>query len=287
MPTKKQLIQDVKDLATRFGQTDDSRLSDRWISYKLDHIRAEKIIRNYKTEETVDFAWYSQPFFIDFYKVNIADDPNLMYCCCEISKTTIPPVISLTNPNSTNQDVGIHSLFSACGKYAYYPRPVNMWANLPAEHTFSKFNWYARYNTTLYVKGTPTRLRLAPILLYPEDGFLINTQPVASGNIVSGTQYIVKFGNVTYNGITYYGDDNTKNTFTGAAATTYVGSGKVYLYNTVSDFEATDPYPIGGEMAREIVIEILTKEFMIEENAVADFKNDSIDDQKQVKAPTQ
>jgi len=282
MPTKKKLIDDVIEIATRFNPTDDSRLSDRWISYKIDQIRAQLIVRNYRNDETVDFAWLSQPFFIELYKTNTADDPKLMYCNCVVSKTTIPPVISLSNPNANNQDVGIASLISACGKFGYYPRLMNLW-NFPSEHTFSKLRFYARYNTTLYVNKDVQRLRLSPILLYPEDGFIINTQPVANGSIQNGVQYIVKFGNVTYNGNTYYGDDNTKNTFTGTATTTYTGTGKVYLYSNVSAFEETDDYPVGGEMAREIVIEILTKEFAIEENAINDYLNDNQDDQKQVK----
>lgn len=282
--TKKELIDDVLMIASDFVPTDDSRLSERWISYKIDHIRAEKIIRNYNVNENVDFAWLSPPFYISLYKINEADNAATFYSNCEMSKCEIPPVISLTNPQDSNQDVGIYALMSSDGKFAYYPRALQMIQMIPAEHAMKKFRYYARYNTTLYVTGIVDRLRLSPILLYPEDGYLTNSAPVASGSLVSGTTYIVKFGNVVYNSVQYLGNDPTRNTFTATATATYTGSGKVYLYNQVEAFEETDPYPVGGEMAREIVLEILTKEFAIEQSMLGDYENDNTDDFRKKKA---
>lgn len=287
MPTKKQMIDDFALLAQRFVPTDDSRLSDRWISYKIDEVRAEKIIQKYEDKETIDYAWLSPPFYINLYLINTADNASKFYSNCEMSKCEIPPVISLTNPNNTNQDVGIFALMSSCGKYSYYPRPLQMLQNIPSEHIRSKFKYYARYNTTLYVTGNVSQLRLSPILLYPEDGYLTNSAPVASGSLVSGTKYIVKFGSIIYNGNQYFGNNPTQNTFTANATATYSGTGKVYLYNQVEAFEETDPYPVGGEMAREIILEILMKEFQIEESEITDFNNNNSDDQRKLKTDSQ
>jgi len=283
MPIKKSIVDKIQLIAQRFVQKDDDPTPDRLISNMIDDVRAQLIIRNYKNEETVDFAWLSQPFYVDFYKITVGDDPNDTFCNCNMMKAEIPPVISLTNPNANNQDVGIFSLFSACGKYAYYPRPLQMLQNIPKDHTFSKFKYYARYNTVIYATGEATKLRLSPILLYPEDGFVINSAPITSGSIVSGTVYIVKFGTVVYNTVTYYAND----TFTGASATTFTGTGKVYLQSQVTAFEETTDYPVGGEMEREIVLEILTKEFGIEESMISELKNDNSDDQKTQTQPLQ
>jgi len=277
--TKKSLIDEALLILQRNAPNDDSRLSDRFISELIDQTRAQLIIRNYAINETVDFAWVTQPFYINFYKITVADDPTVTFCNCDMMKTTIPPVISLTNSGASNQDVGIWSLFSACGKYAYYPRPLQLLQNIPSDSTMSKFKYYSRYNTTLYATGGATRLRLSPILLYPEDGFIINSEPIVSGNIVSGTKYIVKFGNIVYNTITY----NPNDTFIGGVATTFTGNGNVYLYDQVTAFEETSDYPVGGEMAREIILEILTKEFQIQDNMIVDTKNDNIDAERQAK----
>ncbi len=281
--TKKSIVDKIFLIASRFNTPDDARLSDRLISNLIDTIRAQLIVEKYRLTETVDFAWLNVPFYIDFYKINVTDDPTMSFCNCDMMKSEIPPVISLTNYNASNQDVGVYSLFSACGKYAYFPRPLQMLQNIPSENTLSKFKYYARYNTTIYATGTATKLRFSPILLYPEDGFVINSAPVLTGSIVSGTVYIVKFGTVVYNAVTYYAND----TFTGTSATAFTGTGKVYLQDQVTAFEETTDYPVGGDMEREIVLEILTKEFQIEESMISELNNDNKDDQKTQKQSMQ
>ena len=283
MSTKKSITDFISLIAQRFLETDDTRLSDRWISRAIDNCRAQLIVEKYRLTETVDFAWLSQPFYIDFYKINVADDPTMSFCNCDMMKTEIPPVISLTNYNASNQDVGIYALFSACGKYAYYPRPLQLLQNIPKENTLSKFKYYARYNTVIYATGLATKLRLSPILLYPEDGYAINSAPITSGNLVSGTVYIVKFGSIFYNSVTYYAND----TFTATSTATFTGVGKVYLNSQVTAFEETTDYPVGGDMEREIILEILTKEFQIEESMISELKNDNQDDQRTQKQPMQ
>lgn len=283
MSTKKSITDFISLIAQRFLETDDTRLSDRWISRAIDNCRAQLIVEKYRLTETVDFAWLSQPFYIDFYKINVADDPTMSFCNCDMMKTEIPPVISLTNYNASNQDVGIYALFSACGKYAYYPRPLQLLQNIPKENTLSKFKYYARYNTVIYATGLATKLRLSPILLYPEDGYVINSAPITSGNLVSGTVYIVKFGSIFYNSVTYYAND----TFTATSTATFTGVGKVYLNSQVTAFEETTDYPVGGDMEREIILEILTKEFQIEESMISELKNDNQDDQRTQKQPMQ
>lgn len=283
MSSKKSSIDFIQLIAQRFVPKDDTRLSDRWISRAIDNVRAVLIVEKYRLTETVDYAWLSQPFYVNFYKINITDDPNMNFCNCDMMKAEIPPVISLTNYNASNQDVGVFALFSACGKYAYYPKPLQLLQNIPKENTLSKFKYYARYNTVVYATGVATKLRFSPILLYPEDGYVINSAPVLSGSIVSGTEYIVKFGTIVYNTVTYYAND----TFTGASPTTFTGTGKVYLKNQISAFEETTTYPVGGDMERDIVLEILTKEFQIEESMISELNNNNSDDQKTQKQPIQ
>lgn len=279
MATKKSLIDEIQLITQRFVPKDDNRLSDRFLSELIDQIRAQLIIRNYNITETVDFAWLSLPFYIDFYKITVADDPTVTFCNCDMMKSEIPPIISISNPTSSNQDVGVFSLFSACGKYGYYPRALQFLQTIPSDSPLSKFKYYARYNTVIYATGDATRLRLSPILLYPEDGYVINSAPITSGNIVNGTDYIVKFGSIFYNSTQYLANQ----TFTGTATATFTGTGKVYLYDQVEAFEKTTDYPVGGEMAREIVLEILTKEFQIQDSMIQDIKNDNTDAERQAK----
>ena len=112
------------------------------------------------------------------------------------------------------------------------------------------------------------------LLLNPLEGKIMNSAPVANGSIVSGTVYLVKYNQIIYDGVVYAPDT----TFTGTLATTYGGSGIVYLNAQVQSYKDTDPFPAPGDMIRKIELEILTKEFAIEAQAVIDIRNDGVDD---------
>ena len=51
-------------------------------------------------------------------KVNIADDPIIDFCRCDIMKAEIPEIINLTALGDGNLDLGLKVL-SACGKTNY------------------------------------------------------------------------------------------------------------------------------------------------------------------------
>jgi hypothetical protein len=276
--TKKGLIDDIQILLTKFSMTDEGRIDEDYLSYKIDQIRAQLIVAKFDKELEVDPTWLQDIGIVTFNKTNFPDDATLTSCQCAISKAFIPQVVSLSAGNGS-QDIGLYGVLSSCGKTRYYPYELAKWSYLPSEHTRNKFHYYSRVNTALYVNKVVSGLRLMAVLQNPEDGFISNSTPIASGSIVTSTVYIVKFGQVIYNGATYQNGD----TFTGTAATTFFTSnGLVYLNSAKTAFEDTDAYPVSGDMARQIVIEICTKEFQIEKQAIVDLQNDSRDDaQKQ------
>ncbi len=277
MSTKKNIVDQLTNLYASFSSTDELKLDPDYLSTLIDLKRVKFIIRDYARNETIDLAWVSPPFFIDMHEVNIADDPTITVCNCNINKAFIPPLISLTNSSSVNEDLGIYALMSACANYKYYQRPMQLW-NIPKEHTRAMFNYYARYNTTLYAKNVDNKivdkLRLSPILASPEDGFFSNSIPIASGFIVSGTKYLVKYGSVIYNSTVYTNGQS----FTAVGVTTFTGGGKIYLYSQRTAFNDTQDYPIGSEMIEEIILDILVKELKIQLDEPKDDVNDSVDD---------
>lgn len=270
--TLKNVVDSILNILTKFGLTDDSRYSSTWLEYKIYQVRAEAIIAEYNQTGIINQDWMSDIGLLTFYKVNRADN-NSIPCDCDISKTTIPQTIALKTRDG-NSDLGIFSLSSACGKYQYYPRPMYRWQNTPPEHTNSLFNWYYRINTELYVSNNPTKLRMIGLLLNPLEGKIMNSAPVLSGSIVPGVVYLVKYGQIVYESVVY-ADGST---FTGNLSATYTGTGVAYLNSQVQSYKDTDPFPASGDMIRKIELEILTKEFGIEAQAVNDVRNDSVDD---------
>lgn len=275
MQSKKSIIDSLLIILTRFQPTDDSRLDADWLGYKVDQVRSELIVRQYLITGTIDHSWLSYMGLIPFYEVSDTDTTLTPYGC-PMSKATIPQTISLQDKDG-NLDLGIFSLISPYGGTAFYPKRMSQWKYEPSEHTNTLFGSYDRINTTLYVNKLVTQLKGYGLLLSPEDGYIVNSVPILSGSIVSGTVYKVFGGQIIYNGLVYAANS----TFTGASPTTFTGSGIVYLNSQVTSYLDTSPYPASGEMIRAIELEILTKEFGVEKQQVADIRNDSKDDASQ------
>jgi hypothetical protein len=119
------------------------------------------------------------------------------------------------------------------------------------------------------------QLRVICLLAQPEEGIIINSAPVASGSIATGVVYYVKHKQIVYNGVTY----QPGTTFTGVVTkTTYTGAGTVYLNSQIHNLRETEAYPVTPDMARAIVLEIITKEFGLEKAVIPDTINDSEDE---------
>jgi len=273
---KKSILDDAMILLTRFSKTDETKADEDYLYYKIDQVRADLIIAKFAQTNEIDPSWVQDMGLINFTQTNITDDPNLLVCNCPVSKAEIPQLISL-NTGSGEVELGVYSLMSACGRFIYNQYPISRWAYMPSGHTRNLFKYYSRINTTIYVNKKVDQLRGLFILYNPEDAVIKSTSPIQSGSLVNGTTYIVKFGQVYYNGATY--QPNT--TFTATSVNTFSTSiGSVYPYTSVRAFNELDNYPVSAEMARMIVIELLSKEFNIEKQSILDIKNDSVDDEK-------
>lgn len=271
--TQKSIIDDIKLVLSKFKVTDENRIDEDWLASKINQVRAQLIQKQFSQSEQVDQTWLSDLGLITFHEVNFADDPSVDYCECNISKSFIPQTISLVS-RYANWDLGIYTIISACGRNRYYTRPFVQWKYIPKDHEYSKFNYYSRINSAIYVNKVVDKLRVVAILYDPTDGKLIHSAPVVSGSLVSGTVYLVKGGQVIYNATVY----NDGDTFTAGATANYTGDGRVYLNAQVVAYRETDPYPASADMVRDIVIEICTKEFEIEKGQIPDILNDSQDD---------
>jgi len=269
--TKKREVDKILDILTKFGRTDDSRFDETWIGNMYDQIRSQLIVAEYQQTGIVDRNWLTDLGLTTFYPVNFADDESVNYCCSDMSKTTLPNLIPL---GKDGFDLGLFSLISACGTKEYYFQPMSSWKMIPKEHVRSRFSYYDRINTALYVNKKIEKLRPIVVLASPEDGYIVNSAPITSGNLVNGTVYRVKYGQIFYSGATQLEDS----TFTAGATTTFTGTGKVYLASQLQTLSETQPYPVSSDMARQIALEMLTKEFKIEDSALADAFNDSADD---------
>lgn len=277
MTTRKNIVDSILILATRFSQTDETRIDKDYLAYLVEQARASEILKEYNITGVIDQNWLVDFGIYDLTKVNFADDPNVDFCECDIMKAEIPKTINLTAIGEGNLDLGL-KVISACGSRSYTMYPLERWRMIPKEHVRSKFYYYQRFGNIIYVNKLVNSLRFIGI---PEtiDGLIIKkTLPVSSGNIKQGVVYMVKgsTGIVTYNGVNYLPGA----TFTGTATTTFttLGGCKVYHNNFEYTMTDEDPYPVSSHLARQIVISVLTTEFQIEKQQAVDVVNDSADD---------
>lgn len=276
MLTLKGIVDDIIILATKFSETDETRLDEDYLAHKVEQVRVDEILKEYNITNIIDQSWLVDFGIIDLTRVNMADDPNVDFCECDIMKFEIPSVINLTELGQGNLDLGL-KVISACGKTNYTYYPFEFWKQIPKEHTRSKFPYYARFGTnTGYVNRLVDKLRFIGIPSTTKGLIIKKTLPVSS--IKSGVVYMVKgdTGLVNYDGTNYLPGA----TFTGTTTTTFTASGdcKVFYNNFEVEMTDKDPYPVSAHLARRIVISILTTELKIEESQVVDVMNDSTDD---------
>jgi hypothetical protein len=275
--TKKNIVDSILILATRFSRTDEDRLDEDYLGFLVDQARISEVFKEYNITGVIDQNWLVDFGFYDMTKVNFSDDAEVDFCACDISKTEIPKTINLTSLGNGNLDLGL-KVMSACGTTQYTPYPLELWRMIPKEHIRNKFPYYQRFGTVIYVNRIVNRLRFMGI---PEstDGLILKkTLPVSSGALKSGTVYMVKgnSGTITYNATIYLPNQ----TFTATSTATFTATGdcKVFYNNYEVEMTSTDPYPVSAHLARQIVISILTTEFQIEKQQATDVVNDSADD---------
>jgi len=277
MPTRKQIADDIIILHTRFSESDESRIDEDYLAFKIEQTRVSEIIKEYNVTGVIDQNWLVDFGIYNMTKVNFSDDPNVTFCACDITKAQIPSTMNLIPLGEGNLDLGL-KVMSACGKTHYTQYALEFWRDVPKEHTRSKFPYYQRFGNMIYVNKLVNNLRFIGIPETTEGLMLKKTLPVISGSLKSGIVYMVKgtTGMVTYNTVNYLPND----TFTATSTSTFTASGSSQVFYNDYEVEMTenDPYPVSAHLARQIVISILATELNLEKQQVADKINDSVDD---------
>ena len=274
--TGKEITYTILDFLTRFNYTDDSRFDPDSINFLRDNVRVQMIKQEFDRTKTVDPVWMQDLGFVLTTPVNFNDDTSIPYCECILSKVTLPSNIDLRSPN-TNVDSSM-KIISSCGTRQFYPYSLELLQYVPKEHTRNKFYYYVPVGSAVYLNKQVDKVRVLGVFEKPSEINDIQTEYVMSGDLVVGTSYTVKKAQIVHNSLGY----NVGQTFT-AVATTYTGNGYVVPTSRTKAYTEDSPYPISGDMARQLILDILVKEFQIEETKITDIKNSSTDDEQERK----
>lgn len=270
--TRKEAIYDIKEILTKSNITDDSRLDDDYIGHLLDQKRAKEIRDTFKRQPVIEPIWLQDMGTVNLTPVNVAEDRNISFCECALSKAVIPPVVSIADPMGNIPDLGVYSIRSVCGKYEYFYKNVAQMGWLTHDSILSKFRYYTRVYNSIYLPNDIEKIRMLLILESPLDGYILENTYVTSGNLVVGITYLVTSGNVTHNSVVVFNGS----TFV-AANTTFTGSGKVKLDTQKRAMTNDDEYPMSSTMAEVVKMKIWTQDYGIEQQVIDDARNDSKD----------
>ena len=168
--TLKEITFDILRLLQKSKLVDDSRLSDRHIQYKIHQYRASGIRETFMQTGEIEPIWvqslgveavtsttYTQTeptvepeekitlppvitattttttnatSYVEFVKVNTADDVNLVGCDCTIGKYVMPEIVSLPGKRGSFHDRGIFRVSQASRQIPYFPTSINRFYTL-------------------------------------------------------------------------------------------------------------------------------------------------------------
>jgi len=273
--TRQELIYDVKTILEPAGITDESRLDEDYIGFKIDQKRAKEIRDTFKRNPVIEPIWLQDIGIFDLATVNKAEDRSVSICNCKFSKAVIPPVVSITDNMSNAPDIGTYSVRSSCGTHEFYYQNISRLSLMHPDSKIGNMRYFAKVGNAIYLTPEVIKARAILILEKPLDGYVLDNayQTV----IANGTTYYVASGNVTYNSVIYY----KGSTFVGTSTTSFTGSGKVQYNNQKRAMTNEDNYPMSQTMSEVVLMKIFQQDYGIERQQVADLKNDA-DDQTNV-----
>ena len=270
--TGREIVFDIIMLLTKFGYGNDSRLSEDYMFYKVNDYRAKEIRDTYNRNGFVEPIWLQDMGIMKCTPVNPAEDLTFQGLCkCgNISKFTIPPVVSFGNRDGL--DEGVYRVASVCNTKKYFPISPEKLNEIPKGHIREKFHHFMRISNGLYLTHNPDEARVVLVLENPLDGYILETEYIESGSLIVGESYMAYENQVEHNNKGY----KVGSTFT-AVNSDFSGKGKVKLATQKRAWTMDDNYPMSKTMMEVVTLKILTQEFKIEQSQLADVTQDSRD----------
>ena len=268
------IIYDIKHLLNALS--DDTRVSDAHLIFKINNYWALFIKEEIRITGIVSTALFQRIPLITVYPVTSADDPAVTGGTIKFGKIKIPPLVDIGR-----QEPPMNLFTSERHKRIYYSdRDLLMEMIQAKDERLDQFKFYIIEGTTVYIYPVVPSVSFSGILQNPMEASLFYTTPEPLFNLTVGVEYIVTSGSVKEETTIYIKGES----FTCLANTTYSGDGVVYRSTKVLDATVDMDYPISPDLAERIVLEILTKDFMLEKQSVVDIFNDAIDEFKSIKS---
>ena len=285
--TGREIIYDIKLLASKSGIPDDYRLGNRHVLFLANKHRGIGINTQYEALRETDPTWIQRFGLVHFTKVEFSDDPEITTVGSQqIGRWTAPSILAMRD------DKGFVRVATISRHGRFFPvsfdRLMHIISTASLEpdtvlNVRASMRYTARLGNNIYVwpldKTCANGIQVDLILDNPIDGDVILTSAVESGDIQEGVSYNVYNNQIVYNGATY------------AAGTSFVGVPGIFSYQGTGTIKLSiqkrkmtldDNYPMSTTMATAVAMGVLTKELAVEESKIADIVNDAQDQLKTI-----
>lgn len=268
MPTLKEIRSDILLVGQNLKLSNDTRLEPRHIDFLIHKHRARGIREEYDRNKLIDPTWISDYGNTDVTVVNSSDDPSVPLTSRCVSRVTLPDVVSIAS------DRGVHRITHTSRQVDFYQTTEENYYALVSGQVELKYDWWWRMGDVYYFNTKEKQVRPFLILGNPMEGFVLQTEWVASGDLTVGQSYTVYGTQVVHNSTAY----NPGQSFTAVNANyTSTGTQVVKFTNMKRAIMENDPYPIGRTLLEYVMMKIFTVEFNIAKQQAGDVIADAQD----------
>lgn len=266
------IIYDIKELL--LALKDDTRVKDSYLIHKIvnyDCLLKEQMIAQ---GMPIPEQCYSRLPKRNVIEVNTGDHPDITVSSIKLGRVEYPRLI-----NIPDLDQAIRVTSSSRQSQLYRTTfPYLMHMIRANDSRLQLFHFYVPYGTGLYIYRFLPELDIMALLEDPTEAFEVSSSLIPVSEMQAGVEYVVYTGAITE----LNGDIPTVykkfDSFICQPNYTYSGDGKVMKEDSVHQITLQDNYPITRSMAQQIVLQILTKDYQIEKQAIPDIYNDAQDD---------
>ena len=271
-----EIIYDIRTLMNQ--SSEDSRLDDSFLAYKINEYRATLIQKKYAETREVEPEWLQTIPVSLVTCVGTGDDPSVYGESTRLGKVTLPSVVSLP------RNLGLYRMSSSSKQKQIYPTTEHEFYMMleTGDTRLELFEFYFPIGKAHYFYPYREKATATCILENPLEAQGKLTEIILNGNLSDGTSYIVTQNAVVYGGVMYLPGQQFVALST--IGSSYQGDGVLFLKDKLFTLDTRNDYPCDAAMAEQIIMEILTKDFKIESSFVTDMRQDFADNFKVLRA---
>lgn len=268
-----QLVSRLDMILRHSKMSKDSRISFPFLMDLIHAYRAVHVRESYNANMEYDTSLFQYLGMVENTPRSLQDDPWFPRDCTNLGKASVPSIVSLVN------NAGLVSVSSPARNRNFNPCGITELVDRMHLENYKNEWWFAKVANTIWTTPYMPEISVTAILDNPMEGWILNTQKPVNGQLVYRTEYNtgefykVISGTIVHDGIQYGINSVFEATLPG-----WTGNGTIEHVNKKRRPTIDDEYPMSATMTEIVMMKILTQEFKLEKQEIADVRNNLKDD---------